>query len=68
MAASGSGGLATVSAGIAEALITTAFGIGVAIPAVVGFNYFVTKTENYVVEIDNSSSELIDYLLKEASK
>ncbi len=68
MAASGSGGLATVSAGIAEALVTTAFGIGVAIPAVVGFNYFVTKTENYVVEIDNSSSELIDYLLKEASK
>lgn len=68
MASSGSGGLATVSAGIAEALITTAFGIGVAIPAVVGFNYFVTKTENYVVEIDNSSSELIDYLLKEASK
>ncbi|RMF93569.1 MAG: flagellar motor protein MotA [Candidatus Schekmanbacteria bacterium] len=68
MAQSGSGGLATVSAGIAEALITTAFGIGVAIPAVVAFNYFVTKTENYVVEIDNSSSELIDYLLKEASK
>ena len=68
MAMSGSGGLATVSAGIAEALITTALGIGVAIPSVVFFNYFITKTENYVVEIDNSSSELIDYLLKEVSK
>ena len=68
MAMSGSGGLATVSAGIAEALVTTALGIGVAIPSVVAFNYFVTKTENFVVEIDNSSSELIDYLLKEVSK
>jgi len=68
MAMSGSGGLATVSAGIAEALITTALGIGVAIPAVAAFNYFVTKTENFVVEIDNSSSELIDYLIKEVSK
>ncbi|OGL40831.1 MAG: hypothetical protein A3C43_08765 [Candidatus Schekmanbacteria bacterium RIFCSPHIGHO2_02_FULL_38_11] len=68
MAMSGSGGLATVSAGIAEALITTALGIGVAIPAVVFFNYFITKTENFVVEIDNSSSELIDYLIKEVSK
>lgn len=68
MAMSGSGGLATVSAGIAEALITTALGIGVAIPSVVFFNYFITKTENFVVEIDNSSSELIDYLLKEVSK
>jgi len=68
MALSGSGGLATVSAGIAEALITTALGIGVAIPSVVAFNYFITKTENYVVEIDNSSSELVDYLLKEVSK
>ncbi len=68
MAMSGSGGLATVSAGIAEALITTALGIGVAIPSVVFFNYFITKTENFVVEIDNSSSELVDYLLKEVSK
>ncbi|MBI5375289.1 MAG: MotA/TolQ/ExbB proton channel family protein [Candidatus Schekmanbacteria bacterium] len=68
MATSGSGGLATVSAGIAEALVTTALGIGVAIPAVVFFNFFITKTENYVVEIDNSSSELVDYLLKEATK
>ena len=40
MAASGSGGLGTVSAGIAEALITTAFGLLVAIPSVMIFNYF----------------------------
>src|SRR5262249_39300053 len=39
MAASGSGGLGTVSAGIAEALITTAFGLLVAIPAVMAYNF-----------------------------
>ena len=64
MAASGSGGLGTVSAGIAEALITTAFGLLVAIPAVWCYNYFTTKIENLTVEMTYSSKELIDYLIK----
>ncbi|MEO8226202.1 MAG: MotA/TolQ/ExbB proton channel family protein [Gemmatimonadota bacterium] len=65
MAANGSsGGLASISAGIAEALITTAFGLMVAIPAVWGYNYFTTKIENLTVEMTYTSKELIDYLIK----
>jgi biopolymer transport protein ExbB/biopolymer transport protein TolQ len=65
MAAQGaSGGLAGISAGIAEALITTAFGLLVAIPAVWAFNYFTTKIENLTVEMTYTSKELIDYLIK----
>ena len=60
----GSGGLAGVSAGIAEALITTAFGLMVAIPAVWAYNYFTTKIENLTVEMTYTSKELIDYLIK----
>jgi len=65
MAAQGaSGGLAGISAGIAEALITTAFGLMVAIPAVWAYNYFQTKIENLTVEMTYGSKELIDYLIK----
>ncbi len=65
MAASGGGGnLAAISAGIAEALITTAFGLIVAIPAVWAFNYFQTKLEFLTVEMTYTSKELIDYLIK----
>ena len=63
-AGAGSGGLAGISAGIAEALITTAFGLLVAIPAVWGYNYFTTKIENLTVEMTYMSKELIDYLIK----
>lgn len=59
-----SGGLAGIGAGIAEALITTAFGLIVAIPAVWAYNYFSTKTENLSVEMTYTSKELIDYLIK----
>jgi len=64
MAESGSGGLASVSAGISEALITTAFGLAVAIPAVWLFNYFQTRIENLTVEMTYTSKELIDFLIK----
>jgi biopolymer transport protein ExbB len=65
MAAQGaSGGLAGISAGIAEALITTAFGLIVAIPAVWAFNYFTTKLEYFTAEMTFTSKELIDYLIK----
>jgi biopolymer transport protein TolQ len=64
MAQSGSGGLAAVSAGIAEALITTAFGLLVAIPAVMAFNYFTNRLERFQIEMTNSSAELIDFFLK----
>jgi biopolymer transport protein ExbB/TolQ len=64
MALSGSGGLGAVSAGIAEALVTTAFGLFVAIPAVWLYNYFTQKIERFQVEMSNSSSQLIDYFIK----
>jgi biopolymer transport protein ExbB/biopolymer transport protein TolQ len=57
-------GLAAVAGGIAEALVTTAIGLFVAIPAVMMFNYLTGRVEAFDVEMDNSSSELIDYFLK----
>ena len=64
MAASGNQGLAAISAGIAEALITTAFGLIVAIPAVWLYNYFQTKIENLTVEMTYTSKEFVDFLIK----
>jgi biopolymer transport protein ExbB/TolQ len=68
MALSGSGGLGAVSAGIAEALVTTAFGLFVAIPAVWLYNYFLQKIERFQVEMSNSSSQLIDYFIKNEAR
>jgi biopolymer transport protein ExbB/biopolymer transport protein TolQ len=64
IAETGSGGIAAVSAGIAEALITTAFGLFVAIPAVMAFNYFTGVLERLQIEMSNSSAELMDFFLK----
>jgi len=61
-------GISAVAGGIAEALFTTAFGLLVAVPAVWLFNYFTSKVDNFVVEMDNSSAELIDYFLKQRSR
>jgi len=61
-------GIAAVAGGIAEALVTTAFGLFVAVPAVWAFNYFTNRVETFTVEMDNSSSELIDYFLKRRSE
>lgn len=67
MAASGSGGLGTVSAGIAEALVTTAFGLLVAIPAVMAFNYLQTWVDARAVDLSESSNELLDIVAKKLS-
>ena len=64
IAATGSGGLGAVSAGIAEALVGTAIGLFVAIPAVWFYNYLTGRIEYFNVEMDNSSSELVDYFIK----
>ncbi|MBL8232105.1 MAG: MotA/TolQ/ExbB proton channel family protein [Bryobacterales bacterium] len=61
-------GLGAVAGGISEALVTTAFGLFVAIPAVMMFNYFTNRVESFDVEMGNSSSELIDYFLKRSQK
>jgi biopolymer transport protein ExbB/TolQ len=67
IAATGSGGLGAVSAGISEALIETALGLVVAIPAVWIYNYFTSRLEYFNVEMDNSSSELVDYFIKKTA-
>ena len=67
MAASGSGGLASISSGVSEALITTAFGLVVAIPAVWLFNYFQIKIDNLTAEMTYTSKEMIDYMIKNVS-
>jgi biopolymer transport protein ExbB len=61
-------GLGAVAGGISEALVTTAFGLFVAIPAVWMFNLFTNKIEAFDVEMGNSSSELIDYFLKRSQR
>jgi biopolymer transport protein ExbB len=61
-------GLGAVSGGISEALVTTALGLFVAIPAVWMYNYFTGKIESFDVEMGNSSSELIDYFLKRSQR
>jgi len=63
-----SAGLGAVSAGISEALVTTAVGLFVAVPAVWMFNYFNSKLEAFDVEMGNSSSELIDYFIKRSQR
>lgn len=68
MALSGSGGLGAVSAGIAEALATTAFGLFVAVPAVWMYNYFLNKIDRFNVEMSNSSSQLIDFFIKNEAR
>jgi biopolymer transport protein ExbB len=67
MSATGSGGLAAIGGGISEALITTAFGLLVAIPAVWAYNYFATKIDNLTAEMTYVSKEMIDYLIKGVS-
>jgi biopolymer transport protein ExbB/TolQ len=67
IASQGSGGLGAVSAGISEALVETALGLVVAIPAVWFYNYLTGRIEYFNVEMDNSSSELVDYFIKKTS-
>jgi biopolymer transport protein ExbB/TolQ len=64
IAATGSGGMSVVSGGIAEALVSTALGIFVAIPAVCAFNHFTGKIENFHVEMNRASSQLVNHLFK----
>jgi biopolymer transport protein ExbB/TolQ len=67
IAATGSGGIGAVSQGISEALIETALGLVVAIPAVWFYNYLTGRLDYFNVEMDNSSSELVDYFIKKTA-
>lgn len=57
-------GITSVASGISEALVTTALGLLVAVPAVWCYNYFSSKVENFDVEMENSSMELVSYLVR----
>jgi len=64
IAATGSGGMSVVSGGIAEALVSTALGIFVAIPAVVAFNSFTGKIETFHVQMNRASTQIVNCLFK----
>jgi len=68
MKVSGSGGIGAVAGGIAEALITTGFGIIVAVVAVWFFNILLNRVDIFTGEMANASSELIDHFIKLKSK
>ena len=68
IARTGSGGLGTVSAGIAEALVATAAGLFVAIPAVMAYNYFLGKVKLFSTAMDNAASEMVDRILDQATR
>ncbi|MFN8544249.1 MAG: MotA/TolQ/ExbB proton channel family protein [Candidatus Binatia bacterium] len=68
IAASGSGGLSSVSAGISEALIETALGLSVAIPAVLAFNFLSTKIGHEELMLTNASGELLDTIEDRAER
>ncbi|MFC2169479.1 MotA/TolQ/ExbB proton channel family protein, partial [Acidobacteriota bacterium] len=68
MALTGSGGIGAVAQGIAEALITTAFGIGVAIIALWCFNTLNTRIEVYSGEMSNTSSQVIDFFIRKTEE
>jgi biopolymer transport protein ExbB len=66
MAAQKTPGIGAIAGGISEALVTTAIGLFVAVPAVWMFNYFTGRIDAFDVEMGNSSSELVDYFVKRA--
>ena len=68
MAVTGSGGIGAVSQGIAEALITTAVGIGVAIIALWCYNFLSTRIEVYGSEMANTSSEIVDFFIRKSEE
>jgi biopolymer transport protein ExbB/TolQ len=64
MALTGSGGIGAVASGIAEALVTTAFGIGVAIIALWCYNFLNSKIDIYEAEMANTSSQIVDFFVR----
>ncbi len=68
MALTGSGGIGAVAQGIAEALVTTAFGIGVAVIALWCYNFLTTRIETYGAEMANTSSQIVDFFVRKAEE
>ena len=66
--AQGSASLAVVAPGISEALVATAAGLGAAIPAVIGYNYFVNRVKHWATEMDGFMLDLLNVLSRPAAK
>jgi biopolymer transport protein ExbB/biopolymer transport protein TolQ len=66
IAATGSGGLATVSGGISEALVTTVIGLFVAMPALWAYNFLSNRIDVMAIELDNSSSRVVNRVVRRA--
>ena len=64
--AQGSASLAVVAPGISEALIATAAGLGAAIPAVIGYNYFVNRVKHWATEMDGFTLDLLNVFSRPA--
>jgi biopolymer transport protein ExbB/TolQ len=62
IASAGAGGMSIVIGGVAEALVCTAMGLLVAIPAVIAFNYFTKRVEQFIVDMELCASELTDLI------
>lgn len=60
ISASGAGGIGVVTAGISESLVCTAAGLCVAIPAVMAYNYFIKKIDNFITDMELVASETMD--------
>jgi biopolymer transport protein TolQ len=66
--AQGSASLAVVAPGISEALVATAAGLGAAIPAVIGYNYFVNRVKHWAVEMEGFTMDLLNVLSRPVAK
>ena len=64
----GSASLAVVAPGISEALVATAAGLGAAIPAVIGYNYFVNRVKHWATEMEGYSLDLLNLMTRTAPK
>jgi biopolymer transport protein ExbB len=62
ISAAGAGGMSIVIGGVAEALVCTATGLFVAIPAVIAYNYFTKRVEYFVTDMELCASEFIDLI------
>jgi biopolymer transport protein TolQ len=65
LAAKGSGTIASVAPGVAEALVTTVAGLATSIPAIIAYNYFVNKVRLFTGELEGFANELIGTMARE---
>ena len=65
IASKGSGNIAAVAPGVAEALITTVAGLATAIPAMMAYNYFVHRVRVFAGELEGFANELIGTMARE---